>query len=340
MNFEQRYINLFIFCFSIGIASATPTDSLPSSPTIVQIKYDNTERFNGYMRMDIENDMLVARQKTDRYFTSGLILDYLFLKNPSEKLWFSKIFPRLKGGDNFYGVTASINMYTPVNMSETMIPGDRPYAGWAYIGMTNVSNDAATGTRFSTVYSLGAIGPVVKQDILQSKWHQIIDRPIPQGWKNQIANDIALNLGFVGEKRLLKPAENVDVIGILETNVGTVTNYMGFGGMVRVGWFDDYFHDIMQVKGKNHKWQAFVFARPLMRIVADNALLEGGIFTYSKSPYTISRDDLNRYYMNTEFGYSLSYRNMNLTYSQSVRTPEFKGAKNMFWGATTFSFGF
>lgn len=339
MNLKQHILNLCFFCLTLCTTTATPIDTLPNSP-IVHSDSEVQERFNGYLRLDIENDMLIARQKTDRYFTSGLKLDYFFLKNPSEKLWFSKIFPRLKGSDNFYGLTAASNMYTPANMSETMLEGDRPYAGWAYIGLTNISNDAASGTRFSTEYTLGAIGPIVQQEMIQAKWHAIIGRPIPKGWKNQIANDVALTLRFTGEKRIFKPAEYVDIIGVMETNVGTVSNYMGFGGMIRVGWFDDYFHDIMQVKGNKNKWQAYVYMRPLVRIVADNALLQGGMFTFYKSPYTIPRDDINRYYMNSEFGYSLTFRNFNFTYSQNIRTPEFKGAKNMFWGGMSFAMGF
>lgn len=339
MNLKQHILNLCFFCLMFCTATATPIDTLPDSP-IVHSGSEVHEHFNGYLRLDIENDMLIARQKTDRYFTSGLKLDYFFLKNPNEKLWFSKIFPRLKGSNNFYGLTVASNMYTPANMSETMLEGDRPYAGWAYIGLTNVSNDIATGTRFSTEYSFGAIGPIVQQEAIQVKWHEIISRPTPKGWKNQIANDIAITLSFTGEKRIFKPAEYVDIIGVMEANVGTVSNYMGFGGMIRVGWFDDYFHDIMQVKGKTNKWQAYVYMRPLVRIVADNALLQGGMLTFYKSPYTIPRDDINRYYMNSEFGYSLTFRNFNFTYSQNIRTPEFKGAKNMFWGGMSFAMGF
>jgi hypothetical protein len=339
MNFKQRYVLIYCLYFATYQVSATQADSL-SLPVTTQSYQHEREPFKGYIRLNLENDMLVLRQKTDRYFTSGVKLDYFFLKNPSKKLLLSRIFPRLKNGDNFYGFTAASNMYTPANMTENIIVGDRPYAGWAYIGLSNISNDALSGTRFTSEYSLGAIGPIVQQDKIQCKWHEIIGRPVPHGWKNQIANDIALNLSFTGEKRVLKPADYVDIIGTLETNVGTVMNYMGFGGMVRVGWFDDYFQDIMQVKGQQNKWQAFVYVRPVVRLVADNSLLEGGIFTYYKSPYTIPRDDINRYYLNSEFGYSLSYRNFNVTYSQSFRSPEFRGAKNMFWGGTTFALGF
>ncbi len=339
MNLKHLFLNLCFGGLTLCTATATPIDTLPNSPIVLSDSVVH-EHFMGYLRLDIENDMLIARQKTDRYFTSGLKLDYFFLKNPKEKLRFSKIFPRLKNSDNFYGLTIASNMYTPANMSETILAGDRPYAGWAYIGLTNISNHAASGTRFSTEYTLGAIGPIVQQEMLQAKWHKIIGRPKPIGWKNQIANDIALTLSFTGEKQIFKPAEYLDIIGIVEANVGTVSNYMGLGGMIRVGWFDDYFHDIMQVKSKTNKWQAYVYMCPLVRIVADNALLQGGMLTFFKSPYIIPRDDVNIFYMNSEFGYSLTYRNFNFTYSQNIRTPEFIGAKNMFWGGMRFAMGF
>ena len=342
---KQTYATLLFFVTLFKAASAaTSIDTLPTTTPIfappqyaAQYKSIEENRFGGYVRLKIENDMLIARQKTDRYFTSGVAVDYFFLKNPSPKYWMTRIFPHLKGSDNYFGMTAATNMYTPANMTETILDGDRPFAGWAYVGLTNVSNDAATATRFSTQYTLGAIGPVTQQERLQCKWHEVIGRPIPRGWKNQIANDVALTLHFSGERRVLKAAEYVDVIGVLEANVGTVMNYMGFGGTVRVGWFDDYFSDIMQVNGGRNRWQAYVFMRPVVRIVADNALLQGGMFTFFRSPYTIPRDDVSRYYMNSEFGYALSYRRFNFTYSQCIRTPEFRGAKNMFWGAATFS---
>ena len=113
---------------------------------------------------------------------------------------------------------------------------------------------------------------------------------------------------------------------------------MGLGALLRIGWFEDYFKNIASIS-KQQNWQIFVFARPVARIVADNALLQGGIFTYSKSPYVISKDDLKRCYLEAEFGYSLSFRSFNITYSQNVRTPEFEGAKNMFWGSVVFSYG-
>jgi lipid A 3-O-deacylase len=306
---------------------------------LAQQSYSFNSGKSQYVRLKVENDMLIFRDKTDRYFTSGLKLNYVSEQKVGSSNFLTKVFPKLKQGNNNYGYSLASNMFTPANNSEVITQGDRPYCGWAYLGFTNTSNDSKNGTRFSTEYSLGAIGPITQQERIQKSMHKYIERPLPKGWRNQIANDIAINLNFVGEKYITKPLDNVELIGLVETNVGTVTNYMGFGGMMRVGWFENYFNKIMPISNKK-KWQTYVFTRPVLRIIADNALLQGGYFNYYKSPYVISRDDISHWYMETEFGYSLSYRSFNFTYSQNFRTSEFKDAKNMFWGAVAMTAGF
>ena len=306
-----------------------------------QVKYENQvqESVPRYIRFEVENDMLIPRDKTDRYFSSGTRLEYSMLQTPYSNRNLQKIFLKLKDAELYMGLLVMANMYTPSDLSDKPAAGDRPYAGWLCAGMKGISNSFVQATRFSTEYTLGVIGPASLQGTFQKEFHKIVGRPEPKGWNNQIPNDIALNLSFVGEKRIVRPSENVDLLGVMELNVGTVTNYMGFGGMLRVGWFDDYFKNIFQVDGVN-KWQIFAFARPMVRIVADNSLLQGGIFTFRESPYRILKDDLNRYFMETEFGYGLSYRKFNFTYSQSIRTAEFKGAKNMYWGKMSFAYSF
>jgi hypothetical protein len=292
-----------------------------------QVKFENQVQsfIPRYVHFSVENDMLIPRDKTDRYFTSGTRLEYSVMQAPDNRK-LQKIFLKLKDAE-------------PANLSEKPPVGDRPYAGWLCVGMKGVSNSYVQATRFSTEYTLGVIGPASLQSTFQKEFHKIVGRPDPKGWENQIPNDIALNLNFVGEKRIVKPSDNVDLMGIMELNIGTVSNYMGFGGMLRVGWFDDYFKNIFQLDGIT-PLQIYAFARPLVRIVADNSLLQGGIFTFRESPYRIPKDDLNRYYMETEFGYGVSYHKFNFTYSQSVRTAEFKGAKNMLWGKMSFAYSF
>jgi hypothetical protein len=284
--------------------------------------------------------MLVIREKTDRYFTSGMKLEYFSHSNEGNEPRFAAIIPTLKQSENFYGAILASNMYTPVNKQEEgIVKGDRPYAGWAYVGIMGVSNSRNLGLRLKSEYTLGAIGPITQQEKMQNNMHKLIDRPLSKGWKNQVANDIAATIAFTAEKRVVNPCDFLDIMGLVEANIGTVTNFMGIGGLVRVGLFEDYFKNVMPVSF-NKNLQAFIFTRPTMRVVMDNALLQGGTFTYYRSPYVIPRDQINHYYMETSFGYSVSYRSFNMTYSQNFRTPEFKDAKNMFWGSMAFSYAF
>jgi lipid A 3-O-deacylase len=326
MNFSKTYVLITAFLLSSVILCAQ--------------SYKGASKNGQYLRMTLENDVLLLRDKTDRYFTSGTRLEYLTAANTAKPSRFEEIIPKLKKSDTYLGLSIASNMYTPKNKStEAIVYGDRPYAGWAYIGFMGVSNSKSTGTRLTTEYSLGAIGPVTQQEKVQASFHKFVDRPIAQGWKNQIANDIAANVFFSAEKRVVNPTEYLDVLGLVETNIGTVTNYMGVGGLVRVGWFEDYFQNVLPLSASKN-WQAFIFSRPTMRVVMDNSLLQGGVFNYYNSPYVIPRDDLKHVYMETAFGYSLSYRSFNMTYSQNFRTSEFKDAKTMFWGAMAFSYGF
>ena len=326
-------VKLLVTTGIIGFFTQHTCLSAQQSPSLKEVS-------SQYFRVKIENDaLLTARDKTDRYFSSGIKMNYAFNGLPSRRV-LSKIFPTLKESTNYYGYSIASNMYTPVSIAtENIIKGDRPYAGWAYIGLTNISNNTKTATRFTTEYSVGAIGPITQQEIMQKQVHKIIKRPEPQGWKNQIANDIAVNINFLGEKRFFHASDNIELMGVVETNIGTVSNYLGVGGLLRIGFVEDYFKHILPISHQQD-WQVFAFVRPMGRIVANNALLQGGMFTYYKSPYVIPKDDLNRLYMETEFGYGISFKNFNVTYSQNVRTAEFKDAKNMLWGAMAFSYGF
>ena len=302
--------------------------------------YKDSTKNNQYLRLNIENDALIWRQRTDRYFTSGIRLDYLRCVNKNKPSRFKDIIPKLQNGETYLGVSFASNMYTPKNrFTEAIVLGDRPYAGWAYIAYTGISNSKSKATRLKIEYSLGALGPSTEQEKIQTTIHKWLNRPLSKGWKNQILNDLAANVFFNVEKRVISRTEYLDILGIVEANIGTVTNYMGLGGLVRLGLFEDYFDNVMPLK-TSKDWQVFIFIRPTVRVMTDNSLLQGGVFNYRKSPYVIPRDDLKHVYLENAFGYSLTYRSFNITGIQNFRTPEFKDAQNMFWGTVAFSYGF
>jgi hypothetical protein len=132
---------------------------------------------------------------------------------------------------------------------------------------------------------------------------------------------------------------------------------MGVGSIIRIGSFNDYFINELGVRTNQEKferyqdrtnhfktrrvftqnlqrnWQFYFYIKATGRIVIDNSLLQGGPFSYEKSPYRIGADELNRFYLNAEFGLNITYKGVGLVYAQHFRTAEFENAFDAHWGS-------
>jgi hypothetical protein len=231
-----------------------------------------------------------------------------------------------------------MNMFTPSRFYDTLPRGDRPYAGWSNIYLGSIGLRKKDGLKFTTKYSFGFLGKLSGQSWIQEYWHKLIGRRFQKGWDYQINSDIALNINFLGEKRIYNPTKYVDIIGFAEINAGTVMNYMGIGSMLRLGWFDNYFDRPTFANGIS-KVQTFSYFKPQVRALLDNSLLQGG-YVNRGSPHTIAQDKLERFIFQLEFGYCLTIQQFNLTFFQQFRTPEFEGAYNMYWGGFNLVYAF
>ena len=322
-----------------------------------------------YIRIYSENDFWKLRGTTDRYFTNGIKIDYFFLPPGTKAGLLDYIFfnlPFKRNGkpnatrNNNFAISFGMNQYTPADLSNPGVDSsDRPYAGWMFGAIKCISNDFGTAERLSTEYSFGVIGPSAHQKYVQTKWHDIFDFEEPGGWDNQIQNDFALNVNVVYEKGVVNPIGNMEWIANIEANVGTVTNYFGIGSTFRLGIFNDYFlnefglrqgenkikrykectdkknRTTFYEKNLDRKFQFYTFIKPSFRAIVDNSLLQGGIWSYKRSPYILTADRIKRFYANAEFGLCLIYKGIGLTFSQLFRTAEFEGAKISHWGAIT-----
>ncbi len=352
----------------------------PSSPAVVGPK-DPSRR---YVRLMFENDVLQLRPTDirDHDFTNGVRID--LMGNFWGRLFTRQVlleFPKEPGRrfDYLYSFSIGQEMYTPDNIRvPTIIRNDRPYAGWLYLASGLITTDPIGARKLTSSVSLGVMGPISRSDSVQSFIHHLFGFTHPAGWNNQIANDIGLNYAVRYEARPFKQIHRAfDLIGMVEGNLGTVTNYIGAGGMLRIGQFNDYFqnatglydprltaHSVAdptlysrmdsvrreQLKGpSNHKhpqspanrrFQLYGFMRPLIRAVLDNSFLQGGWTSRFRNPYTIPSEDIERFYINVEYGGVLSYGRTQLTYSQSFRTREFQQGKVQQWGRISLLFGF
>jgi hypothetical protein len=201
------------------------------------------------VRLQWENDVFALRRNelTDRYFTNGIRIDVL--GNYWRKFPLSKLLLRFKNPtDELYGFSIGQNMYTPIDLTKNTVDSlDRPYAGWLYISRTLISNDAFNEQRLTSELDIGVIGEASFAKQTQIWAHKnVVPSTIPKGWDNQIRNDLGINYYVKFEKRFIPQVhQNLDIIQSVEGNVGFVSNFVGVGTLIRVGFFNDYFQNSM-----------------------------------------------------------------------------------------------
>lgn len=355
---------------------------------IDQVKKDTNvvgpkEQSRTYVRLMFENDVLQLRPTDirDHDFTNGVRLDLMgnFWGRFTRHILLE--FPEQPGRsfDYLYSFSVGQEMYTPDNIKTAAIMrNDRPYAGWLYVSSGLVTTDPVGARKLTSSLSLGVMGPLSRSDSVQSFIHLIFKFPHPAGWGNQIANDIGISYAVRYEARLFPQIHrSFDLIGMVEGHLGTVTNYLGTGVMLRIGQFNDYFqnatglydarltarpvtdpnlysridsarrerlknpHNRKQPESfVNRRFQAYGFMRPIVRAVLDNSFLQGGWTSRFRNVYTIPSEDIERFYVNVEYGGVLAFGRTQLTYSQLFRTREFRQGKLQQWGRLSLLVGF
>lgn len=368
-------ILVLLVSLSISASAQALNDTTPVGPK---------EKSRKYVRLMFENDVLQLRPTniTDHDFTNGVRLDLMgnfWGKLPTRHILLE--FPDEPDGrkyDYLYSFSFGQEMYTPDNIKiDTILRNDRPYAGWLYGSWGLVTTDPVGKRKLTSSFGLGVMGPLSRSDSVQSFIHRKLNFPHPAGWGNQIANDIGVSYAVRYETRLTQFHRGFDLIGMMEGHIGTVTNYLGTGLLVRIGQFNDYFqnasglydpqltsrlgaepklYDKMNPAKQrklansrnskhpqsydNQRFQMYVFMRPIIRAVLDNSFLQGGWTSRFGNVHTIPSENIERFYINMEYGGVISFGRTQLTYSQSFRTREFRQGKTQQWGRISLLFGF
>jgi lipid A 3-O-deacylase len=165
----------------------------------------------------------------------------------------------------------------------------------------------------------------------------LINYTVPQGWDNQIRADIILNYFIQYEKLLVQPSENFEIIGSLESNVGTWKNTFGLEFTFRAGMFNSYFCNyenpsLAEGASKTctsyRNFQLYFLMTPVVRAVMDNATLQGGFFTHLRSPYTLTKYQITNGHMQFDYGFVIAKNRLGFSFSEKLRTAEYKGGVN------------
>jgi hypothetical protein len=283
----------------------------------------------------IENDMLA---RTDRYYTNGIKLGggapFEVLQFPAAEL-LKQLAP--DGGKTIHlGLFAGQNLYTPqsIKLSQAQ-PLDRPWAAWLYLGG---AAQRAREDRLDTVeIDLGLVGPSALGREVQSEWHRLIGAPQPQGWHNQIPNEPAFLVSYMGKSKRwlgrLGGAE-LELIPHGGATLGTVMTLARGGGILRLGhnmtgfgpdtiepggaMLQNMRRDIEPGRGQNLEW--YVFAGLDHRLVAYNIFLDGTVFRDSPS---VSR---RAHVYDLSAGLSLRINTLRISLTRVRRSEEFYSA--------------
>lgn len=186
-----------------------------------------------------ENDVALS----DRNYTQGAKIQFLS-GDHTFRGWFNALAPSV-GYDapNWkWGLEAGHQVYTPEKITEhRLIRDDRPYAGWLYGGLifqqrgTNAGGAGVMGTYRLRV---GTVGPDSQADHAQVSWHRTFGFDEPNGWRNQLRNELGIQFGYDRRHRyvLCGDAWSVQFFPEGGVELGNIRVDAHLGGMLRAGW--------------------------------------------------------------------------------------------------------
>ena len=296
----------------------------------------------------IENDLFAG---TDRYYTNGVKFSWSspdlakFSDTPyaSPMLPLFDVLPYINETNYQKNLILALgqNIYTPDNTETSeLVPEDRPYAGWLYLGLGVVWKNAEV--RNSLVLDLGVVGPWAYGQEAQRLVHDLRGLDHPNGWDHQLHNEIGFTLAY---ERMWRWPQHARRSGLdweflphAGAAIGNVATYANLGGELRAGLNlpDDFGTAAIGSTGTtstpvdgaiaaDRSWfdlGLYVFGRVDGRAVAHNIFLDGNTFGESQSVgHNIFVADLS-------VGVAINIKNTKLAYAFVYRTKEFSAQKD------------
>lgn len=315
----------------------------------------------GTLSIYLENDLFAG---TDRQYTSGVKLGWSsadlasYGDSPyaSPFLPVFNLLPHINGKAYQKNLVFALgqNIYTPDDTeSLDVIKGDRPYAGWLYLGVGVVWKDAKV--RNSLVLNVGLIGSWSYAQEAQRLVHDLRGLGHPNGWDNQLHNELGMVATYQREWRWPRHERRVgfdwELLPHAGLALGNVQTYVNLGGELRAGLNlpDDFGTAAIgpaattstPVDGRQGAERArfdlglYVFARADGFAVAHNIFLDGNTFGNSPS--------VEHKWLVAELsvGAAVNYKNTKFAYAFVYRTEEFSGQKEaQIFGTVSVNFAF
>lgn len=280
------------------------------------------DKFSKEFRFITDNDLYVSINK-DRYYTSGIFLEYSFLKKHNNPKLSKKI------------IDLSLNqkIYTPIN--PTLVSKgnhDRPFAGYLY-GKFGVKNAYKNKSILGFSVEMGTLGKKSYAKELQKFIHSFYNFAEITGWDYQIRDAFAINFNLNYSTNLYTSKNKMFDFGwISNANAGTMFTDISSGFYTRFGIKE--LQKIINSSGFNsnlnnastnlfNKTESFFFLKPSLRWAFYDATLQGS-FLNTTSPIT---KVLNPFVLDVEIGFRYVKKSFNFGYSIHWYSNKSKGLK-------------
>lgn len=280
------------------------------------------EKFSKEISLITDNDLYVSINR-DRYYTSGMFLNYSHLVNHQNEYLDKKIFHWQIGHQ----------MYTPFKpIVEFKSLHDRPFAAYLF-GKLEIKHVYKSNKILNTSVQIGLLGPNAKGDEIQNYIHKLYGYREVTGWKYQIKNAIGFNFGteyihFLGKNE----SNKMDVSWLTLVNVGTINTDVSSGMNIRLSFIP--LQDIMNSIGFNtnlnnnftrykREIESFFYFKPMLRYALYDATIQGS-FLNTSSEVT---KELIPFVFDMEAGFTFTAQRFNFGYAFNYNTSKSKNLR-------------
>ncbi len=277
--------------------------------------------------LQVDNDEFAGFDPHDRWYTSGLYAAAIFgmqAGGAAHRLldaWCGPI--RCAGDGEALGFIAlGQNLYTQADRKRTtMLPGDRPVAGWLYLRGGGVMDGPRRHDMVA--FEIGITGPGAMGRRIQNAIHDIIDVERVPGWAHQLRPRTGVALRVQSSRRF-PLGDQADLVAEGRLHLGNLNTHLGAGLGLRFGRALDGARlpaeasDAAPGVRSPAGWHGVVGLRA--RAVVFDGLIEGPAFGYS--PTTRARPFVLEGFAG--IGYRFA-RDAELAFTLSRRSADFSG---------------
>mgnify|MGYP002266673314 CR=1 FL=1 len=317
---------LYIFIFIVQLLAAQDAN-------LEQKEEWKFERINFYF----ENDLF---SNSDNEYTDGSRLSVLMYRPDAQNEWLNIPFTDSFERARFISFSLTQQIFTPDDLTRSdLILDDRPYAGWLYFE-TGLHQSSETNLD-SLAVQIGIVGPASGMEELQKYMHDILGSGPPQGWDNQLNNEVGVQLNYQHKWRYVpQPLLGMEssVVPFVGGELGNIAVKANAGVLLRMGWNvpEDFGSSSIDEGGENgipvrrkclymvsKPWSFNFYLSGGGTFVARDIFLDGNTFSESHS---VDKNYLKGY---GSFGFSGRYKNFNLDYIQTYHSRQFKNKKDV-----------